>query len=143
MRASPLGSTALALACLALAACAGSGALDPAQRARPEVAANEQWRPLGPAELDGLYESERIEGEAAAALWKIEYHFAAGGAFSGAALVFGEQGAEFQTLGGAWSVPEPGLLRLGEDEARAAFDGERLRLELEGGVVVLRREGLR
>lgn len=132
-----------ALAALAVAGCAGSGALDPALRGRAEPQAPEQWHPLEPAALDGLYESERIEGEAAAALWKIEYHFGADGSFCGAALVFGERGAEFQALGGAWSVPEPGRLRLGDDEARAQVDGERLRLELDGGVVILRREALR
>jgi ABC-type nitrate/sulfonate/bicarbonate transport system substrate-binding protein len=134
---------ALACAGLLLAGCAGSGTLDPATRMRVEASALEQWRALEAGELEGLYESERIEGEVAAALWKVEYHFDAGGAFSGAALVFGERGPEFQTLNGAWSVPAAGLLRLGEDEARAALDGERLRLELGGGVLILRREALR
>ena len=92
--------------------------------------------------LAGLYESTSIEGDAAAALWKVYYHFAADGSYTGAALVIGATHPEFQTLAGTWSLAG-GVLDLGQGEqltARAA-DGY-LELASSGGVAVLHRVAL-
>ncbi len=97
------------------------------------------WRPAQAVDLSGLFESTSIEGEAAASLWKIYYHFAADGSFTGAALVVGGPQPEFQTLSGAWMLDEKGL-DLGDGQPVPAFAAPgQLKLEAEGGVVILQR----
>lgn len=124
---------------LAGAACVASGRLEDSARAvapaQPELA----WRPAEPDDLAGLFESVSIEGEAASALWKVYYHFAADGSYTGAALVIGGAHPQFQTLSGSWSLSD-GVLDLGQGEhlsARAA--SAHLELTSAGGVARLRR----
>lgn len=127
---------ALALAC---AACAGSSRLERSDRAVAPEQAQLDWLPAEPADLLGLFESVSIEGEAASALWKVYYHFAADGSYTGAALVIGGSHPEFQTLSGSWTLAH-GILDLGQDErlsVRAAPD--HLELESSGGIAILRR----
>ncbi len=131
---------ALALALIfALPACIVPSVLDEKQRSI-EVAAEElAWLPARSEDLRGLFESVSIEGEAAAALWKIYYHFAPDGTFTAAALIVGGAQPQFQTLSGTWNISEQGLdLGTGEP-VRALFAADRLRFELAGGVAILRR----
>jgi hypothetical protein len=136
---------ALALGC---AACS-SAPLAPEARAlveaRPEIA----WRAAEPADLAGLFETERLEGEAAGALRKLWYCFEvdatpaegcdASGSYSGAALVFDGERTRFQTLAGRWTL-EGAALELGAGEALRVRAAEG-RLEIEGatGLAFLRR----
>jgi len=105
------------------------------------------WRPARVEDLDGLFESTSIEGEAAASLWRIHYHFSvepglSGGSYSGAALVLGGPTPQFQTLSGVWRLNDGALEFDGVAAARVAVAGELLRLENEGGTVLLRRAAI-
>jgi hypothetical protein len=138
----PLASFFAAGSLSVATACISPSVLDSSGRAVATPRAEIAWRPAAPEDLRGLFESVSIEGEAAAALWKVEYVFDADGSYSGAALVLGGVHPEFQTLAGSWSL-EGGLLDLGDGQtARAAAAGELLKLESDGGVVVLRREAV-
>lgn len=106
------------------------------------------WSPAQAAQLDGLFESIAIEGEVAASLWRIHYHFhragseASSGTYSGAALVLGAESPQFQTLSGEWSLSN-GRLDFSDGAGAQVFaSGELLKLESEGGVVVLRKAAL-
>jgi hypothetical protein len=124
---------------LALAGCITPNVLDESHRAVPTAPAELAWVDARPEDLNGLFESVAIEGEAAASLWKVYYHFDAGGSFTGAALVLGEAGPEFQTLSGAWKLDANGL-DLGDGATvRASAAGDRLRFESESGIAVLKR----
>lgn len=128
----------LALA-LAGAGCFANTRLDSAKRAVETAPAELVWRAATAADLRGLYESVAVEGEAASALWKVYYHFAEDGSYTGAALVIGGAHPEFQTLSGKWTLAD-GELDLGEGERLRAFAAaDRLRLESATGVAVLRR----
>lgn len=131
-----LGVVALASACY------HARVLGQAERAVAPLAPERSWRPAEPSDLHGLYESVSIEGEAAAALWRIHYHFAPDGTYSGAALMLGGPQPEFQTLSGTWRLSDSTLEFDGASSARAAIAGDELRLETEGGVVVLRRTAI-
>ncbi|MBL8801588.1 MAG: hypothetical protein JNN27_06315 [Planctomycetes bacterium] len=105
------------------------------------------WRPARVEDLDGLFESTSIEGEAAVALWRIHYHFAvepgvSGGSYSGAALVLGGLTPQFQTLSGVWRLNEGALEFDGAAATQASVAGDLLRLENEGGTVLLRRAAI-
>lgn len=103
------------------------------------------WTPAQAEQLDGLFESIAIEGEAAASLWRIHYHLfplssgALSGTYSGAALVIGGASPQFQTLSGEWTLSN-GRLEFSDGSSAHVFaSGELLKLESEGGLVVLRR----
>lgn len=100
------------------------------------------WAASAPASLSGLYESVRIEGEIASGMWRVYYHFATNGAFSGAALILDENGPAFQTLRGRYSLAD-GEIRLGEDAepARLGTAPDHLRISTADGTIVLRRAG--
>lgn len=100
------------------------------------------WSAVEAASLSGLYESVRIEGEIASGMWKVLYHFAPNGAFSGAALILDEGGPVFQTLRGRYSLAA-GEVRLGEDAEPAKLDTapDHLRIRTADGTIVLRRAG--
>lgn len=128
-------------------ACVHAKVLSETERAVDARAPETLWRPAEPADLRGLFESVSIEGEAAAALWRIYYHFAEDGSYTGAALTLGGAQPEFQTLSGTWrldvsSVGGASLEFDGETRAKAEVAGDELRLETEGGVVVLRRAAI-
>lgn len=94
-------------------------------------------RPARSDETDGPFELVRIEGEAAAPLWRPAYWFAPGGSYTAAALVFDGARAAFQTPSGGWSL-EDGLVDL-PAPPRASVAGELLRLVSDAGVAVFRR----
>jgi hypothetical protein len=134
-----LGRSAL----LALApACVHAKVLSETERAVGTRAPETTWRPAEPADVHGLYESVSIEGEAAAALWRIYYHFAGDGSYTGAALTLGGAQPEFQTLSGSWRLDGSTIEFDEATRAKAEVAGEELRLETEGGVVVLRRAAI-
>lgn len=136
-----LGLAALvALACAASTGCAASHPLDKKDRAvaaAPEAIA---WRPATREDVIGYFESERITGEAAGALRRAFYAFAADGTYSGAALVQEGGKSTFQVLSGKWTW-KAGLLDLGPDAppAKAFAAPDRLKLDSEGGSAVFRR----
>lgn len=129
---------ALALAC----GCVHAKVLERDDRAVGARTSEKSWRPADPADVRGLYESVSIEGEAAAALWRIYYHFADDGTYSGAALTLGGARPEFQTLSGTWKLADGTIEFDSATRAEAEVAGEELRLETEGGVVVLRRAAI-
>jgi len=134
---------ALAGLLCAAAGCIAPSVLESSGRAPVvEPPAALAWHAALPADLSGLFESVSVEGESAASLWKVYYHFTpagdAGGTYSGAALVIGEAGPGFQTLSGAWSLRD-GALDLGDGQpVRASAAPGHLRLESGAGSAVLR-----
>lgn len=133
MRSLPLVLLFLAPACIM------PSVLDEKARAVDRAPAEVHWRAPRAEDLNGLFESVSIEGEKAVVLWKIYYHFAGDGTFTGAALVIGGEQPAFQTLSGTWKLDEDGL-DLGDGQpVRASCAPDLLKLESEGTVVVLRR----
>jgi len=131
------------LGVLALApACVHAKVMAQDDRAVAAFAGEQVWRPAEAADVHGLYESVSIEGDAAAALWRIYYHFADDGTYTGAALTLGGSQPEFQTLSGTWHLTDSTLDFDSTTTARALVAGDELRLETEGGVVVLRRTAI-
>lgn len=99
-----------------------------------------EWKQCAAADLTGYFESCAIDGDAALSLRKVYYLFVAGGRYSGAALVDGDVGPSFQTLGGTWSLDEAGLSLDGAPPVRCeSAEGGRLRIALEGGSLTMRR----
>ena len=132
-----------AIGVLALAtACVHAQVMAKDDRAVDAHASERSWRPAEPGDVHGLYESVSIEGEAAASLWRIYYHFAEDGTYTGAALTLGGAQPEFQTLSGTWSIADSTIEFDAATRARAEVAGDELRLETEGGVVVLRRTAI-
>jgi hypothetical protein len=130
----------LLVAALSLApACLASTVVEQADRAVRSEEPRRDWRPAEAADIAGLYESVQLEGEAAAALWKLYYHFAPDGAYTGAALVFDGERAAFQTLTGTWSLAGGRLELDGVSGATAAVAGDELRIESEAGTASFRR----
>lgn len=130
------------LAATLVSGCIAPSVVDSTGRGVQVEPAALDWRPAGPEALDGFFESLSIEGEAAAALVRIYYHFAPSGSYTGAALVIGGNEPEFQTLSGQWKLGPEGL-DLGDGvPVRLLAAPEHLRLESEGGVVTLRRRAL-
>lgn len=127
-----------------LPACIAPSVLQSSGRAvTTDEAESPSWRPAEARDLEGLYESETIEGDGAAAVSRVWYHFAPDGSWSGAALIVGGVQPAFQTLSGTWSL-ESGALDLGDGEpVQATVAGERLRLASQGGVAVLKRAPIR
>ena len=138
MRSSVLGAALPALLFF-LPACLASTVVEEGARAVAAAEPVRDWRPAEAADLDGLYESVRLEGEAAAALWKLYYHFAPDGTYTGAALVFDGERAAFQTLSGTWSLAGGRLELDGAGGSTAAVAGEELKIENEAGMAFFRR----
>ena len=136
-------AVSFSIACAAFApACISSSVVESSGRAVTPTTSGLAWAPARSADLRGLFESISIEGEVAAALWKVYYAFAEDGSYSGAALVLGGANPEFQTLSGKW-VLAGDTLDLGDGQtARASFAGDHLKLESAGSVVILRRTAL-
>jgi hypothetical protein len=129
---------ALVPALLLLGGCIAPNVLDESRRS---VQASDAvvWRPARADDLSGLFESTAIEGESAAALGKVYYHFSRDGSYTGAALVIGGAVPEFQTLSGRWTLDERGL-DLGDGSlVRASAAEGRLRFESDAGVATFRR----
>jgi len=121
-------------------ACIAPSVVDSTGRSVAIAATDVAWRDAQAADFDGFFESTSIEGEAAAAIGRIYYHFAPSGTYTGAALVIGGLEPEFQTLSGRWTHGPEGLdLGDGVPVRASAADGF-LRLASEGGVVTLRKQ---
>jgi hypothetical protein len=128
---------AVALAALTLLpACLASTVVQHDARSVVQAEPTLDWRAAEAADLDGLYESVRLEGDAAAALWKLYYHFARDGSYTGAALVFDGECARFQTLSGTWSLVGGRLDLDGSSGASAAVAGDHLRISSEAGTAL-------
>lgn len=132
-----------AACCLLLApACITSSVVESSGRAIAQETDQIAWTPARAEDLRGLYESVSIEGEVASSLWKVWYVFAADGTYSGAALVLGGANPEFQTLSGRWTLDGQNLDFGDGQTARASVAADRLKLESEGGVAILRRSAV-
>jgi hypothetical protein len=140
MKLPPAAAIAVLLAGLALGACYTSNVLDASQRAVHEPLPAVAWRPATGADFDGLFESAALEGDVAASVRALWYHFAPDGAWSGAALIADGDGARFTVLQGRF-VLRDGTLELepGAPPAAARAGGGHLRLESAAGCVVLRK----
>jgi hypothetical protein len=124
---------------LGLSSCLASSVVDPDARAVHTEALALEWRSASAADLQGLFESRSIDGEAGASLWKLYYHFSADGTYSGAALVFDGSHAAFQTLSGMWSLADGRLELDSLVPAQAWVADDFMRLESEEGAALLER----
>jgi hypothetical protein len=118
-------------------ACFAAKVIDSKDRAVELPASQLAWQHARAEDFSGLFESISIEGLAAASYWKIYYHFADDGTYTGAALVIGGAQPEFQTLSGKWKLDEAGL-DLGNGQVGRAFAApDHLKLESEGLTLIL------
>lgn len=139
MNASPALALALA-ASFALSSCIASNVLDASERQVREGGPELVWRQAAPADFDGLFEAATLEGDVAAAVRAIYYHFTPGGDWSAAALIAGADGLRFQTLAGHFELHDGTLeLEAGAAPATARAATDHLRLESTAGLLVLRR----
>ena len=97
------------------------------------------WTPAKDLQLDGLYESVELTGEAAVTLRGVWYHFAPDGKYTGAALTEGDGRHAFQTLTGTWQQVGPALSLDGAPPVPVETAPDHLRLTAPNGVLVLRR----
>jgi hypothetical protein len=132
---------ALLLALVALGSCYASNVVARGDRAVVADDAEVVWTEASAADLEGLFESVAIRGEAALSLRKVYYVFSGDGRYTGAALVEDDDGPRFQTLSGRWQLLPGGLVLDDAPPARLQAAPERLRIEAEGGELVLRRSG--
>lgn len=132
----------LGLAVIA-AGCIPSNVIDVEQRAVRRDAIEEVWRTADESLLRGFWTSESVRGPGAETVLRLYYYFAADQRFTGAALITGDRGAEFQTLSGSWSLTD-GQLDLGDGSPalRAETGGRRLRLTSADGEAIFQREEL-
>lgn len=127
-------------ACLFGAACIGSNVVAPTERMAPAGDADLPWAPAAAADLVGFHESVDIQGDAAVALRKIFYLFAADGTYTGAALADDGERLAFQTLTGAWSIGPDGLVLDGQPAAKCEAAIGQVRITAPTGVLRLRRK---
>lgn len=137
MRALVVGSAAFVALCAP--GCIAPSVLERDERAVVNSIDEPIWTSAQPADLPGWFESTRFEGDAANAFLRIEYFFAADGTYSGAALAHGVAGPEFQTLSGSWHLAGDELDLGDGSSARVRAAPGWLKLESDGGSVVLRR----
>ena len=126
-----------------LAGCYASNVVASADRAVDELALPSEWHAPTQDDLVGYHASVAIAGAAAASLRKVYYWFAADGTYTGAALIAGDQGLEFQTLVGRWSLTADGLCLDGAAAVPAGAAPGFVRITSPGGELVLMREVLR
>lgn len=133
----------LALLAAALPSCIASNVVAVEDRAVVQASETLDWSADPTAELagGGLFESVRIEGDAAAQLRKIYYLLEAGGRYTAAALMAGDDGVSvFQTLTGTWNLRDRALiLDDAEPVALRGAVGGFVQLQTPAGSVVLRR----
>lgn len=137
----PLANLATAAACLlSLASCYASNVVAVADRLVTSAALPTSWRAARTADLDGLFESVAVTGDAAVSVRRIWYWFDGVGRYTGAALIDGDDGLAFQTLSGTWAITADGLVLDGGDPVVAETATDHLRIRAAGGDLVLRRE---
>jgi hypothetical protein len=131
----------LLVSCVALGGCYASNVVAVTDRAVAADAVMDAvaWQPATVDQLVGFHESRSIEGDAALSLRKVYYVFMADGRYTGAALVEGDEGLGFQTLGGTWRLDAAGLSLDGGEPARCEAGGAFLRIQVAGGAIVLKR----
>ncbi len=127
-------------ACMLGAACIGSNVVAPTERMAPAFDAEPSWSPASAADLVGFHESVDLQGDAAVALRKVFYLFAADGSYTGAALADDGERLAFQTLTGAWSIGSEGLVLDGQPAATCEAAAGELRITAPNGVLRLRRK---
>jgi len=137
----------IGIALLATPACITPNVVDRSARAVEANADALAWTAAQSEDVAGYFESVSIEGEAAASLSRIYYHFApnangASGTYTGAALLVVGAAPQFQTLSGDWSLADGWLEFSDGSRARAFAAPEHLKLETEGGVAILRRAAI-
>ncbi len=132
---------ALLACCVALSGCYASNVVAATDRAvaADAIADSVVWQPATNEQLVGFHESRIVEGDAALSLRKVYYVFVADGRYTGAALVEGDQGLGFQTLGGTWRLDQAGLSLDGGEPARCEAGGAFLRIHVAGGMIVMQR----
>ena len=97
------------------------------------------FEPAPARQLEGLFESVEITGDAALSLRKVYYLFSADGTYTAAALA-GHDGAwAFQTLHGTWLTAETGLSLDGAEPVRLEQAEGHLRITAPNGALVLRQ----
>ena len=141
------GAVALAAVLLALVAGAGcvpSNVVAADDRSVVLQPVQVEWAAADASDLAGMWRSQEITGDLAAALLHVAYWFEPDGRFSGAALTLDAGGPAFHVLVGQWTYAD-GMLRLGDGSEPATLEGAPGWLRLRGtdGSVVLRKEELR
>lgn len=101
-----------------------------------------EFHPAPGLQPAGLYESVEIVGEAAVALRKVYYLFAADGTYTAAALAEIDGKSAFQTLSGTWASTAAGLSLDGAEAVALDEAPEHLRITAPNGALVLRRSAL-
>lgn len=127
-------------ACLLGAACIGSNVVAPTERMAPATEDALPFAPATAADLVGFHESVDIQGDAAVALRKVYYLFAADGTYTGAALADDGERLAFQTLTGAWSIGPEGLSLDGQAAVTCEAAAGQVRIATPTGVLRLRRK---
>lgn len=139
-----LGLRTLWLAALPLlTGCYASNVVAIGERAVGERVMPSTWRPATAAELVGEFTSIAIRGDAAIALRRVHYVFLAGGRYTGAGLVEGDQGLEFQTLSGSWRIADGSLVLDDGEPVPCEIGDDLLRIRAATGELVLAREAAR
>lgn len=133
----------LAIAVLPFSGCYASNVVATTERSVREQAEPTEWRPAVVADLVGYHRAVAIRGDAALSLRTVYYLFQADGVYTGAALVDGERGLEFQTLRGRWELGADGLVLDGAPAVGASAAPGWLRIAAPNGELLLRREELR
>tara|TARA_R110002072_G_scaffold4174_1_gene29373 strand:+ start:77480 stop:77923 length:444 start_codon:yes stop_codon:yes gene_type:complete len=134
------GSASLLLLCSA--GCIASNVVAPDERMVVEPLAERVFEPAPTRQLEGLFESCDIQGDAAVSLRKIYYLFSPDGTYTAAALAEVAGKFSFQTLDGIWQNDAAGLVLDGGDPVVLEQSGDFLRLVAPGGLVVLVRKEL-
>ena len=143
MRAEARLRAVFALAAVLLGGCYASNVVAVKDRMVRDDLGELAWRPATPADLDGLFASVAITGDAALVLRRIDYWFGEGGRYAAAALQDeGGDGPSFQVASGRWSLTEQGLVLDGQEPAECTVANDHLRLVTAAGAIVLRREAL-
>lgn len=138
-----LRGAALTLSVLAFASCIASNVLAHEQRLVAPSVADLQFVAAPGLQLEGLYDSVSITGDAALALRKVYYVWNPDGTYTAAALVEMDGKGAFQTLGGTWRSTAAGLELDGKEPVQLEQAPGHLRITAPNGSLVLRREELR
>lgn len=124
----------------ALASCIPSNVVARDDRAVATPLAELHFEPANGAQLQGLWASVAITGDAAVALRRVYYVFQTNGTYTAAALVDEGGTLAFQTLSGTFAADAAGLVLDGAEPVQLEQAPEHLRITAPTGTLVLRRE---
>lgn len=127
---------------LPLAGCIPSNVVARDDRMVVTRVADLRFEPAPALQLDGLFESVEITGDAAVSLQKVYYLFRADGTYTAAALAAVDGVPSFQTLSGTWATTAAGLVLDGAEPVQLELAPEHLRITAPNGALVLRRGSL-